>query len=193
MILLGLTGSIGMGKSATAAMFRDAGAPVYDADGAVHRLYAGPAVAAVGKEFPSAIVDGRVDRSLLSQQVIDNPKALSLLESIVHPMVAADRIRFLEACASQARPLCVLDVPLLFETGGDRSVDVVVVVSTDSDTQEKRVLARPGMEREKFMAIKAKQMPDADKRRRAHAVIDTSHGFDYARRQVAQILISLGA
>ena len=193
MIVLGLTGSIGMGKSATAAMFRDAGIPVNDADAAVHRLYLGPAVAAVAKEFPAAILDGRVDRTLLSKQVIDNPAALSLLESIVHPLVAADRAQFLAMCSASRAPVCVLDVPLLFETGGERFVDTVAVVSADQELQEQRVLARPGMTREKFLSIRAKQMGDAEKRRRAHAIIDTGRGFDYARRQVAALLIALGA
>jgi dephospho-CoA kinase len=192
-IVLGLTGSIGMGKSATAGMFREAGVRVYDADAAVHRLYAGAAVAAVGKHFPSAIVDGRVDRVVLSKLVIDDPAALSLLESIVHPLVGVDRAEFLARAAASACPVCVLDVPLLFETGGDRSVDATVVVSADARVQEARVLARPGMTREKFLSIKAKQLDDREKRRRAHAIVDSGRGFDYARRQVGSILLALGA
>lgn len=192
MILLGLTGSIGMGKSATSKMFRDFGVPVYDADAAVHRLYAGPAVKPVGELFPDAIVDGRVDRTILSRHVVGKPEAMARLEAIVHPLVAGDRVSFLRDCVARSAPLCVLDVPLLFETGGDRGVDVVVVVSAGPEEQERRVLARPDMTREKFDAIRAKQTPDREKRRRAHFIVDSSHGFDHARRQVKSVLLALG-
>lgn len=192
MILIGLTGSIGMGKSATSKMFRESGTPVYDADAAVHRLYEGAAVEPVRSAFPSAIVDGRVERTILSKLVLGSPDALKKLELIVHPLVGADRFDFLARTRALGAPACVLDVPLLFETGGDRDVDVVVVVSTGPAEQERRVLARPKMTLEKFQAICAKQTPDAEKRRRAHWVIDSGHGFDYARRQVANFLLALG-
>lgn len=192
MIKLGLTGSIGMGKSTTSAMFRAAGAPVYDADAAVHRLYAGAAVGPVGAVFPSAIVEGNVDRARLADIVLKDPAALRQLESIVHPLVGRDRVGFLEKCAASGAPVCVLDVPLLFETGGERAVDLVVVVSADAAQQEKRVLERAGMSREKFESIKAKQTTDAEKRRRAHFVIDTGGGLEFARRQVEALLLALG-
>lgn len=192
MMLIGLTGSIGMGKSTTSAMFRAFGAPVYDADDAVHRLYSGRAVDPIGKAFPSAIVAGKVDRAILSRLVLSDPGVLPKIESIVHPLVAADRLTFLENCAARSFPLCILDVPLLFETGGDRSVDVIAVVSAPSAVQRERVLARPDMSPEKFAAIVAKQTPDVEKRRRAHFVIDTGRGIDPARRQVQAFLVSLG-
>ena len=192
MILLGLTGSIGMGKSTTSAMFRQSGVPVYDADAAVHRLYAGRAVEPIRSVFPDAIVDGQVDRTVLSRLVLADSSALPKIEAIVHPLVADSRRAFLDACRARAIPGCVLDVPLLFETGGDRSVDVVVVVSASADVQKKRVLARADMTPEKFAAIHAKQMPDVEKRRRAHFVVDTGCGIEYAQRQVAALLVSLG-
>ena len=165
---------------------------MYDADAAVHRLYEGAAVEPVRSAFPSAIVDGRVERTILSKLVLGSPDALKKLELIVHPLVGADRFDFLARTRALGAPACVLDVPLLFETGGDRDVDVVVVVSTGPAEQERRVLARPKMTLEKFQAICAKQTPDAEKRRRAHWVIDSGHGFDYARRQVANFLLALG-
>jgi dephospho-CoA kinase len=192
MIIVGLTGSIGMGKSTTSAMFRASGVPVYDADAAVHRLYAGPAAPLVGAAFPAAVVDGRIDRAVLSKHVVHDPAAMKRLEAIVHPLVGQDRVRFLQQCHASVSPVCVLDVPLLFETGGDRSVDVVAVVSASPAEQQKRVLARADMTREKFEAIRNKQMADAEKRRRAHFVIDTGHGLDYARRQVAALLLAVG-
>lgn len=192
MILIGLTGSIGMGKSATSKMFRDAGVPVYDADAAVHRLYMSQAVEPLQAIFPSAIVDGRVDRAILSKLVIGDPGAMKQLESVVHPLVGADRVGFLSASRAAGAPACVLDVPLLFETAGDRNVDVIAVVSTVPEEQERRVLARPDMTVEKFRAILAKQTPDAEKRRRAHFVIDSGRGFDHAKRQVADLLLALG-
>jgi dephospho-CoA kinase len=192
MILLGLTGSIGMGKSTTSAMFREAGVPVYDADAAVHRLYAGPAVTPIGSVFPDAIVGARVDRAVLSQIILADSTALPKLEAIVHPLVATSRRAFLNQCIARAAPGCVLDVPLLFETGGDKSVDVIVVVSAAADVQKQRVLARADMSAEKFSAINAKQLPDAEKRRRAHYIVDTGRGIASARRQVAALLVSLG-
>ncbi len=188
MILIGLTGSIGMGKSTTSAIFRTAGIPVYDADAAVHRLYAGHAVGPVGALFPEAIVNQRIDRFILSSLVLGQPEALQNLEAIVHPLVAADRQHFIEDCRTAGAQAALLDIPLLFETGGDRTVDIIVVVSTTLDEQQKRVLARKDMTTEKFMAIRAKQMPDEEKRRRAHFVVDTGRGVEYARRQVESFL-----
>lgn len=192
MILVGLTGSIGMGKSATSQMFRDAGVPVYDADAAVHRLYAGAAVAPVRAAFPQAIVEGKVDRTILSKFVVHDAEAMAKLEAIVHPLVAAARMEFLARCRGTGAAACVLDIPLLFETGGDRGVDVVLVVSAGEAEQERRVLARPDMTPEKFRAIRAKQLPDVEKRRRAHSVIDSRGGFESARRQVGRFLVALG-
>lgn len=192
MILIGLTGSIGMGKSATSRMFREAGVPVYDADAAVHRLYANEAVEPVRAVFPQAILNGRVDRTVLSKLVLGDAAALKRLEAIVHPLVGADRLGFLAKCRSSGYSACVLDVPLLFETGGDRNVDVIVVVSTNPVEQQRRVLARPDMTMEKFLAIRAKQTPDEEKRRRAHCVIDSGQGFDHAARQVRALLLALG-
>lgn len=192
MILIGLTGSIGMGKSATSKMFLEAGIPVYDADAAVHRLYANEAVEPVRGIFPTAVADGRVDRTILSKLVLGDAAALKRLEAIVHPLVGADRLGFLAKCRSSGAAACVLDVPLLFETGGDRNVDVVVVVSTNPLEQQRRVLARPDMTMEKFHAIRAKQTPDEEKKRRAHCVIDSGQGFDYATRQVRGFLLALG-
>lgn len=192
MILIGLTGSIGMGKSATSGMFRTAGIPVYDADAAVHRLYRSEAVEPLRALFPDAVVDDRVDRGILSKIVIGDPAAMKKLEAVVHPLVGADRASVLGRWRAWGAPACVLDVPLLFETGGDRNVDVIAVVSTDADEQQRRVLARPDMTMEKFVAIRSKQTPDAEKRRRAHFVIDSGRGFDYAKRQVADLLLALG-
>ena len=192
MLLIGLSGSIGMGKSATSKMFREAGVPVYDADAAVHRLYSGAAVEPIAAMFPAAVVEGKVDRTILSKLVLADNSELRRLEEIVHPLVGADRAEFLNRCCAQNAAACIFDVPLLFETGGDRNVDVIVVVSAGAKEQERRVLARPDMTVEKFHAIRAKQMPDFEKRRRAHYVIDTSRGFDYARRQAAGILLALG-
>ncbi|MDE2361677.1 MAG: dephospho-CoA kinase [Hyphomicrobiales bacterium] len=192
MILIGLTGSIGMGKSTTSAMFRAAGLPVYDADAAVHRLYAGPAVEALRADFREAIVAGKVDRAILSQMIMRDRTALRRLESIIHPLVAQDRSEFLAGCRGRGFERCVLDVPLLFETGGDTSVDVIVVVSAAGDVQMQRVLARPEMTREKFETILGKQMPDNEKRRRAHFVVDTGGGIAFAERQVAALLNAIG-
>lgn len=192
MILIGLSGSIGMGKSATSKMFREAGIPVYDADAAVHRLYSGAAVEPIAAMFPSAIVEGKVDRTILSKLVLADKSELRRLEEVVHPLVGADRAEFLNRCRGQNAAACIFDVPLLFETGGDRNVDVIVVVSASPAEQERRVLARPDMTMEKFHAIRSKQMPDADKKSRAHYVIDSGRGFDYARRQVRDLLLALG-
>jgi dephospho-CoA kinase len=195
MIILGLTGSIGMGKSTTAQMFIDAGVPVYDSDAAVHALYAsgGAAVAPVEVAFPGVVVDGAIDRTRLSAAVVGNSEALAVLETIVHPLVGAHRIGFFEAARDKGSDIVVLDIPLLYETGGDKKVDKVVVVSASADVQRERVLARPGMDPTKFEAILARQTPDAEKRARADFVIDTGRGLDAAREQVRDILTGLRA
>lgn len=193
MKIVGLTGSIGMGKSATAQMFADAGAAVYDADAAVHRLYeiGGAAVSPIAAVFPDAVIDGAVDRARLSAQVLGDAEKLKALEAIVHPLVRVQQMAFIQAARDEGRAVCVLDIPLLLESGGDRFVDAVVVVSAPAEVQRARVLARPGMTEEKFAAILQKQMPDADKRARATFVVDTSRGFDHARAQVAAIMAAL--
>ena len=192
MIIVGLTGSIGMGKSTTSAMFREHGIPVYDADGAVHRLYAGAAVAPMASIFPEAIVEGKIDRTVLSRLVMSDSGALRKIEAVVHPLVGVDRAGFMERCVREGARTVVFDVPLLFETGGDKNVDVVAGVSASADIQKRRVLARPEMTPEKFATIVSKQLPDAEKRRRAHYVVDTGRGLDPARRQVAALVASLG-
>jgi len=193
LILIGLTGSIGMGKSTTAAMFRDAGVPVYDADAAVHDLYdkGGAAVGPVGKAFPGTVKDGRVDREALRQAVLGDPEALKRLNAIVHPLVGRDRLGFFAKAEAEGADMVVLDIPLLFETGGHANVDAVVVVSAPAEMQRERVLARPGMSVERLDAILAQQMADAEKRARAHFVVDTSQGLEPARRQVAQIIAAM--
>ena len=195
MIILGLTGSIGMGKSTTSKMFADEGVPVYDSDAAVHALYAsgGAAVAPVEAAFPGVVIDGAIDRTRLSQAVVANPEALQILESIVHPLVGADRVGFFEEAKSEGADIVVLDIPLLYETGGDKKVDKVVVVSAPVGMQRERVLARTGMEPAKFEAILARQTPDAEKRARADVVIDTGRGLDHALGQVRDILARLRA
>ncbi|WP_374469450.1 dephospho-CoA kinase [Phenylobacterium sp.] len=190
MLLIGLTGSIGMGKSTTAAMFREAGIPVYDADAAVHDLYdqGGAAVGPVGEAFPGVVKDGRIDREALRQRVLGQPEALQRLNAIVHPLVGRDRIGFFERARAEGADMVVLDIPLLFETGGHANVDAVVVVSAPAEMQRERVLARPGMTPERLDAILAQQMHDAEKRARAHFVVDTGRGLDAAREQVAEII-----
>lgn len=193
MIVVGLTGSIGMGKSTTAAMFRAAGIPVYDADAAVHDLYAkgGAAVGPVGEAFPGVVRDGAVDRELLRQRVLGQPEALKRLNAVVHPLVGRDRVGFFQAAEAAGADMVVLDIPLLFETGGHANVDAVVVASAPADVQRERVLARPGMTAERLDAILAQQTADAEKRARAHFVVDTSQGLEPARRQVAEIIAAL--
>jgi dephospho-CoA kinase len=188
MIVVGLTGSIGMGKSTTAQMFRDEGVPVLDADAVVHALYRGAAVAPVEAAFPGVVVDGVIDRERLRGRVLADPAALQRLESIVHPLVAEARRAFLAEAARRAEPVVVLDVPLLFETGLSAAVDHVVVVSAPEPVQKARVLARPGMTEGQFSAMVAKQVPDAEKRRRADTVIGTDAGLDPARDQVRALL-----
>lgn len=187
-VVLGLTGSIGMGKSTTARMFRDAGVPVHDADEAVHRLYSGEAVALVEAAFPGVTVNGAIDRKKLAARVLDDPGALKELETIVHPLVRADADRFVAKHRAKATPLVVLDIPLLFETNGRSRVDQVVVVSASPQAQRSRVLSRPGMTAEKFEALLARQMPDTEKRRLADFVIDTGDGMGAARAAVARIV-----
>ncbi|MBX9615239.1 MAG: dephospho-CoA kinase [Caulobacteraceae bacterium] len=190
MIVLGLTGSIGMGKSTTTAMFADRGALVWNADAAVHALYApgGAAVEPLAAAFPGVVVDGAVDRTRLAEALGRDDTAFRRLETIVHPLVAAGRLAELEAARAAGVRLAVLDIPLLFETGGDRAVDAVVVVTADPDIQRQRVLARPGMTPERFAAILERQMPDAEKRRRADFLIDTGAGLEAARAQVDLIM-----
>jgi dephospho-CoA kinase len=192
MLVLGLTGSIGMGKTTTARFFADEGVPVLDADAVVHELYGGEAVAAIETAFPGTSKDGRIDRAELSRRVVDDPAALKQLEAIVHPLVRAAQARFLADAERSGAPVAVLDVPLLFETGGDRRVDAVVVVSAPAEVQRERTLDRAGMTAEKFDALLRKQMPDAEKRHRADFIVDTSKSFDSARAQVRAILASLG-
>ena len=188
MFVLGLTGSIGMGKSATARFFAEAGVPVHDADAAVHQLYEGEAATAIEAAFPGTVIDGKVDRERLALRVLGDPAALKKLESIVHPLVRAAESRFLHDAEAAGAKIAVLDIPLLFETGGDTRVDAVVVVSAPPDIQRERALKRPGMTEEKLAAILAKQMPDGEKRARADFIVDSSRGFDAARAQVHNIL-----
>jgi dephospho-CoA kinase len=191
MLVLGLTGSIGMGKSTTAAMFRAEGVKVHDSDATVHELYLGPAVEAVERAFPGTVRDGRVDRALLGARVLDDREALRRLESIIHPLVAASREAFLAEASRCGQKLVVVDVPLLFETGLDHSVDAVVLVSAPETVQKERVGRRPSMTASRLSAILAHQMPDAEKRKRSHFVIDTGRGFDAAERQVRAVLRAL--
>ena len=188
MFILGLTGSIGMGKSTTAKFFREAGVPLHDSDAVVHRLYEGEAVAPVEAAFPGSVVDGKVDRGRLSEKLVGNPDAIRRLEAIVHPLVRAVSHRFLQDQAARGARVIVLDIPLLFETGGEKNVDAVVVVSAPADVQRARVLSRPGITTERLDALLARQMPDAEKRARAHFVVDSSRSFDSARAQVRGIL-----
>ena len=188
MIVLGLTGSIGMGKSTTAKLFAEAGVPVYDADAAVHLLYEGEAAPAIEAAFPGTTGNGRVDRDRLSARVVHDPAAMKKLEEIVHPMLGASRQKFLRDAERSGAPVAVIDVPLLFETGGEKRVDAVVVVTTTAELQRKRILARPNMTEEKLQAILVRQMPDAEKRKRAHFVVDTSHGLDPVRARIRDIL-----
>jgi dephospho-CoA kinase len=192
MIILGLTGSIGMGKSTTAKLFVEAGVPVYDADATVHRLYEGEAAPAIEAAFPGSTVGGKVDRTRLSAQVVHEPAAMKRLEQIVHPMLGASRQKFLEDAERSGAPVAVVDVPLLFETGGEKRVDAVVVVTTTPEIQRERILARDNMTAEKLEAILARQMPDAEKRKRADFVVDTSHGLDPVRGRIRDILVEAG-
>jgi dephospho-CoA kinase len=188
MLILGLTGSIGMGKSTTAKLFAEAGVPVYDADAAVHKIYEGEAAPAIEAAFPGTTAGGKVDRVKLSAQVLHNPAAIKQLEQIVHPMLGASRQKFLDDAERSGAPVALVDVPLLFETGGEKRVDAVVVVTTSPEAQRERILARDNMTGEKLDAILARQLPDAEKRKRADFVVDTSHGLDPVRARIRDIL-----
>ena len=188
MKILGLTGSIGMGKSTTAKLFAEAGVPVYDADATVHLIYQGEAVPAIEAAFPGTTSDGKVDRAKLSAKVVHDPAAIQRLEQIVHPMLRSYHQKFLHDAERAGAPVAVMDVPLLFETGGEKRVDAVVVVTTAPEVQRERILARGTMTDEALDAILARQLPDAEKRRRADFVVDTSHGLDPVRARIRDIL-----
>jgi dephospho-CoA kinase len=191
MRILGLTGSIGMGKSTTAKLFVEAGVPVYDADAAVHKIYEGEAAPAVEAAFPGTTVDGKVDRVRLSARVLNDPAAIKQLEQIVHPMLGASRKKFLDDAERSGAPVVVVDVPLLFETGGEKRVDAVMVVTTTPEVQRERILARENMTHEKLDTLLARQLPDAEKRKRADFVVDTSHGLDPVRAAIRDILVKV--
>ncbi len=186
--VLCLTGSLGMGKSRTAKFFAEAGVPVHDSDAVVHALYEGEAVPIIEQAFPGATAGGKVDRAKLATMVLGDDAALARLEAITHPLVGVSRDKFLAEAQLRGAPVVVLDIPLLFEIGAQRSCDAVVVVSAPPEVQRQRAFERPGMTAEKFAALLAKQMPDAEKRRRADFVVDSSQSFDHARAQVRDIL-----
>jgi dephospho-CoA kinase len=188
MIILGLTGSIGMGKSTTAKLFAEAGVPVYDADATVHQLYEGEAAPAIEAAFPGTTAGGKVDRQKLSARVVHDPAAMKQLEQIVHPMLGVSRQKFFEEAERAGAPVTVVDVPLLYETGGEKRVDAVVVVTTSPENQRARIMARGTMTSEALDSILARQLPDAEKRKRADFVVDTSHGLDPVRAQIRDIL-----
>jgi dephospho-CoA kinase len=188
MFVLGLTGSLGMGKSTTARFFAEEGIPLHEADAEVHRLYEGEATPLIELAFPGTTTGGKVDRDKLAKEVLGNAAAIKKLENIIHPLVGRAEARFLDEAARKGAAVAVLDIPLLFETGAERRCDAVVVVSAPAEVQRIRVFERPGMTEEKFEAILVKQMPDAEKRARADFVVDTSKGFDAARAQVREIL-----
>jgi dephospho-CoA kinase len=188
MLIVGLTGSIGMGKSTTAKLFAEAGVPVYDADAEVHKIYEGEASPAIEAAFPGTTLEGKVDRARLSAQVVHDPAAMKQLEQIVHPMLGASRKKFFEDAEAAGVPVVAVDVPLLFETGGEKRVDAVVVVTTTPEIQRERVLARGTMDEARLDAILARQLPDAEKRKRADFVVDTSHGLDPVRARIRDIL-----
>jgi dephospho-CoA kinase len=192
MFILGLTGSLGMGKSTTTKFFAEEGVPVHDADAAVHALYEGEAAPLIEKTFPGTTAGGKVDRDKLAQRVLNDGTAIARLEAIVHPLVRSAEKRFLGEAERAGAAVAVLDIPLLFETGGDKRCDAVVVVSSPAEVQRTRVFERPGMTEQKFAALLAKQMPDAEKRKRADFVVDTSKGFAAARTQVRDILARIG-
>jgi dephospho-CoA kinase len=193
MKVIGLTGSIGMGKSTTAAMFREAGIPVYDADAAVHAAYdvGGIAVGPVGEAFPGTVKDGRVDREALRQAVLGKPEAMAKLNGIVHPLIGRDRASVFEEAAASGADMIIMDVPLIFETGGEKNMHAVIVVSAPPEMQRERVLAREGMNPERLDAILAQQVPDAEKRALADHVIDTGQGLEHARAQVQAVIAKL--
>ena len=189
-IFLGLTGSIGMGKTTTAKLFLEAGAPVYDADAAVHDIYAkgGAAVGPIGESFPAAIIEGAVDRPALREIVLKESQALERLNKIVHPLVGQSQITFRQQAVSSGAPVAILDIPLLFETGGDKACDYVAVVSAPAHIQRARVMMRASMSEEEFEIILAKQMPDAEKRARADFMISSAFGIEFAQAQVSSIM-----
>ena len=186
--VLCLTGSLGMGKSTAAKFFAEAGVPVHDSDAVVHALYEGEAVPAIERAFPGATVGGKIDRAKLAAMVLGDAAALARLEAIVHPLVSAARDAFLAQAQARGAPVVVLDIPLLFETAAERHCDAVVVVSAPPEVQRQRAFERSGMTEEKFVALLGKQMPDAEKRRRADFIVDSSQGFDHSRAQVRDIL-----
>ncbi|MBN9441949.1 MAG: dephospho-CoA kinase [Bosea sp.] len=189
--VLGLTGSIGMGKSTTAALFVKRGVPLHDADAAVHRLHRGRAAGPIAAAFPGTVIDGVVDRAKLGAAVLGKPDALRQLEAIIHPLVREEEEAFVAGCRKEGAGLAVIDVPLLLETGGESRCDAVLVVTAPAEVQRERVLARQGMTAEKLAAILSRQMPDAEKRRHAHFLVDTSRGLMAADRQVGSILTAL--
>ncbi len=191
MIKLGLTGSIGMGKSTTAQLFAEKSVPVYDADATVHQLYQSEAVPLIAEAFPEAVIDGQIDRKILSASVLGKPDELKKLEKIVHPLVHAKEQQFLRAAEAKGAKLVVLDIPLLFETGGTGRVDKILVVSAPYEIQRQRVLERENMTEEKFQSILVRQMPDAEKRAKADFIVDTGQDKEFARQQVSEILEKL--
>jgi len=188
MFILGLTGSIGMGKTTTARLFAEEGVPVHDSDAAVHKLYEGEAVKAIEQAFPGSAVDGKINRPKLGTMVVNDAAALKRLEKIVHPLVRESETRFLEHARLRGEKVIVLDIPLLYETGGEKRVDAVAVVTAPHEVQRQRVLERPGMTLDKLEALLTKQMPDAEKRRRADFIVDSGNGVESAREQVRDIL-----
>jgi dephospho-CoA kinase len=189
--VLCLTGSLGMGKSTAAKFFAEAGVPVHDSDATVHALYEGEAVPAIEAAFPGTTAGGKVDRARLAALVVNDKAALARLEAIVHPLVGKARNKFLATAETSGAPVVLLDIPLLFEIGNECNCDAVVVVSAPAEIQRARAFERPGMSEEKFAALIAKQMPDAEKRRRADFIVDSSQGFDHARAQVRDILLAV--
>ena len=190
MFVIGLTGSIAMGKSTTARLFAEEGVPVHDADAAVHRLYEGEAIAPIEAAFPGVTASGKVDRTALRQRVAGDREALQQLEQIVHPLVRKAEIEFLKTAEASGAKVVVLDIPLLFETGGEKRVDAVVVVSAPAEVQRARLIER-GIDMDRLEALLARQMPDAEKRRRADFAVDSSQGIEHARTQVRQILAAV--
>jgi dephospho-CoA kinase len=186
--VLCLTGSLGMGKSTAAKFFAECGVPVHDSDAVVHALYEGEAVPLIERAFPGSALDGKVDRKALGGMVLNDEAALARLEAIIHPLVTASRQKFLTEAAARGAPVVVVDIPLLFETEAESRCDAVVVVSAPAEMQRARAFGRPGMTEEKFAALLAKQIPDAEKRRRADFVVDSSQGFDHTRAQIRDIL-----
>lgn len=191
MFRLGLTGSIGTGKSTTAGLFRERGIPVHDADAAVHALYEGEAAPLIEAEFPGTVRDGKVDRKALGAIVTADPRRFKALERIVHPLVRAREEAAIEAARKAGARMIVLDIPLLFESGAEDRCDAILVTVVDPEEQKRRVMARPGMDEALFHAILARQMPMEEKRRRAHAILDTGHGIEAARRDIAKLLADL--